>query len=126
MEFDHAEFLGITFDSRLTFVLNADEVREKCFKRLNIIKILSNKSWNLSRKVLLNVYKSLIRSVIDYSFSTINSMSEANLKRIQVIQNKAVRVIFKKYEATNEEIENLATKLGLMSISNRLCELNEN
>jgi hypothetical protein len=63
--------------------------------------------------------------VIDYSFPSVNNIVIRFSKKLQVIQNKAVREIFKKYEATPEEIDFFATKLGLMSIPNRLSELNE-
>ena len=38
-----------------------------CHKRLNIIKILSQKRWNLTAETIRNVYYSLIRSILDYA-----------------------------------------------------------
>ena len=36
-----------------------DEVKELCNSRLNLIKILPNKKWDLNQKTLGNFYKSL-------------------------------------------------------------------
>ena len=44
---DEIKFLGIKFDSRLTFSPFIDELKEHCSSRLNLIKILSNKNWRL-------------------------------------------------------------------------------
>ncbi len=65
---DSAKFLGIVFDSHLSFKEQAEEVKIKCNSRLNIIRILSNRSWQLIDQVLINLYKAIIGSVIDYSF----------------------------------------------------------
>ena len=46
-------FLGITFDKKLSFKNHVDNLRKKCSNRLNCIKIISNKSWGLTKK---NIY----------------------------------------------------------------------
>ena len=48
--------LGITFDSRLTFKPQIEMVRNKCIQRMNIIKILSNRSWHLTKETLKTIY----------------------------------------------------------------------
>jgi hypothetical protein len=121
----NAKFLGLTFDSHLNFSANVEEIKSKCVNRLNVIKILSNRKWNLKKQTLVNLYKSLIGSVLDYSFPTINNITPDILNKMQAVQNRAVRVIFKKYTDSNEEVENFSEKIGLMSVANRLSELNE-
>ena len=118
-------FLGMTLDSHLNFELNVAEIRKKCESRLNILKILSNRKWNLRKQTLLGMYKSLIGSVLDYAFPSINSMSPTTLTNLQSVQNRALRVIYKRYTDTNDEVEALASSLELLSVSNRLSELNE-
>jgi len=89
------KFLGVTFDESLSFKTHIDLIVKKISNRLNIIKILSHKSWYLSEKTLINLYCSLIRSVFDYSFFLANSLSNLNLNKLQVIQNCALRSIYK-------------------------------
>ena len=72
-----------------------DELKERCNSRLNLIKILSNKNWRLDHKTLGSLYKSLIGSILDYNFPCLNSLSDTNLKKLQTIQNAAVRSILK-------------------------------
>jgi hypothetical protein len=56
-------FLGIRFDKHLTFKNQIQYMKDACLKRLNVLKVLSNKSWGLTVKILTDVYKSLIRSL---------------------------------------------------------------
>ncbi|RMZ99324.1 RNA-directed DNA polymerase from mobile element jockey-like [Brachionus plicatilis] len=98
-----------------------------CNKRLNIIKILSNNKWGLNQNTLGNFYKSLVRSILDYSFPCLNSFSENNIKKLQAIQNTAVRSILKlKYDTPSNIVHHEAfNKLKLLTVSNRLFELSE-
>ncbi|RNA13598.1 hypothetical protein BpHYR1_032177 [Brachionus plicatilis] len=77
---------------------------KRCNKRLNIIKILSNKKWGLNQNTLGSLYKSLVGSILDYSFPCLNSFSENNIKNYKQFRIK---------------------QSGLFLISNRLFELSE-
>ena len=48
-------FLGIRFENHLTFKNQVDYLKETCIQRLNILKILSHKSWMLTVKTLLQI-----------------------------------------------------------------------
>ncbi|RNA16205.1 RNA-directed DNA polymerase from mobile element jockey-like [Brachionus plicatilis] len=103
------------------------DLKERCYSRLNLIKYLSNRKWGLKPETLGNLYKSLIGSILDYSFPCLNSFSETNIKKIQVIQNSAVRSILKlKYDTPSNIMHQEAfNKLNLLTVSNRLFELSE-
>ncbi|RNA09898.1 RNA-directed DNA polymerase from mobile element jockey-like [Brachionus plicatilis] len=104
-----------------------DEIKQRCSSRLNLIKILSNKKWGLNYNTLGNLHKSLIGSIIDYSFPCLNSFSNTNIKKIQVLQNSTVRFILKlKYDVPSNIMHHEAlNKLKLLTVSNRLFELDE-
>ena len=124
---DEIKFLGIRFDPRLTFSPLIDELKERCNSRLNLIKILSNKNWGLDHKTLGSLYKSLIGSIVDYTFPCLNSLSDTNLKKLQTIQNSAVRSILKLRFDTPSSIlyQEAQNKLKINTIANRLFELSE-
>ena len=48
-------FLGIQFDERLTFNKQVENIKNKCYDRLKIIKILSHKSWKLNATTLIRI-----------------------------------------------------------------------
>jgi exonuclease III len=91
------KFLGITFDTRLSFVAHFEKIKEKVNDRLNILKVLSyDKGWSLKTNFLLSIYKVLIRSVMDYANVVTAACSEAVINDLEVLQNNALRVIYKK------------------------------
>jgi len=123
---EEMKFLGLIFDRRLNFNSQVTEIRKKCNDRLNIIKILSNKNWKLNASVLGSIYKSLIGSIIDYSFMCLHVVSNQDMTRLQAIQNKAIRSIFRKpYTFSGVPLAELATSLKLSQVKHRLDDLNE-
>lgn len=123
---DRIKFLGMTFDNRLSFSEHIKEIRAKCVSRLNIIKILANQHWKIKKILLGNIYKALIGSIIDYSFPIINVISEISIKKLQVIQNSAIRSIFKlDYDTGSNILADYEGKLKLMPVKHRLSELND-
>ena len=89
--------MGIIFDARLSFDAHLISLKEKIRDRINILKILSwDKNWRLKIHFLLNVYKVLVRSLLDYS-SIISAACPNDVTKAQeIMQNDALRVIFKK------------------------------
>jgi hypothetical protein len=90
------KFLGMHIDRSMNFSECVDGVKVKCNNRLNIIKILSHKSWNLTDKTLCNIYLSISRSIIDYSSIIFDLLCETKKKSIRSIQYHALRYAMRK------------------------------
>ena len=116
-------FLGIRFDIHLTFKNQVDYLKKTCIQRLNIMKILSHKSWLLNEKTLIQIYNVLIRSIIDYSAILSPIISATNLNTLQIIQNNALRIIFKKPLITRTTINWLHDRANLIRIEVRMINL---
>ncbi len=71
--------MGIRFDKYISFKNPLDYLKEACMKRINVLKVLSNKSWGLSKHTLTQVYNSLIRSLLEYSIIIYPCFSPTNL-----------------------------------------------
>ena len=97
-------FLGIRFDKHLSFKNQLSYLKEACMKRVNVLKVLSNKRWGLSIKTLTQVYNSLIRSLLEYSSIIYSCFSATNLSLLERIQFKCLKIINKKskYSSNNE------------------------
>ena len=63
---EEAKVLGLLFDKKLTFIPHIKALNTKCLKALDVLKVLSNTSWGGDRSVLLNLYRSLVRSKLDH------------------------------------------------------------
>ena len=87
-----AKFLGLIFDSKLNWKEHIKYIEEKCKKRLNLMRAVAGNSWGANKKSLLTIYRSLIRSVIDYGSIAYNSASISTKNKLDVIQHKALRI----------------------------------
>ena len=73
-----------------------EDINSKCHKRLNIIKIISHKSWSLSAETIRNVYFSLIRSILDYAAVIFDLLCETKKKVFRSVQYHALRAAYRK------------------------------
>ena len=85
------KFLGITFDSQLTFEKHFEHILDCCNTRYHRLRLLVNKKWGPSPSTLIQIYKQCVRPIFQYrSISTIIA-SEYIISRIQRLQNKFIR-----------------------------------
>ena len=72
------KFLGIIFNRKLSFKPHIKYLKAKCLKALNLLKVLSHTNWGADRTVLLQLYRSLIRSKLDYGSILYGSARKSN------------------------------------------------
>ena len=60
-----AKFLGLIWDTKLTFEPHIKYLKARCQKSLNILKVLSRTDWGADQTTLLKLYHSLVRSKLD-------------------------------------------------------------
>ena len=89
-----AKFLGVWFDRKLTFKFHIDYLRKKCTKAINLLKTVAHKDWGGDRKVLLRLYRSLIRSKLDYGCVVYGSAAKTHLKKLDVIAHTGLCIAF--------------------------------
>ena len=117
------KFLGLVFDGRLTGKNHLEKIKKTCCSRLNIIKLLTHKSWGLKKSTLVQIYKSLIRSIIEYTGLIYYGFCPEQRRELEVIQNSALTVIFNKKR--EDGTKNLLKLAGIESIKARICKLNK-
>lgn len=86
-------FLGVIVDNKLSFKDHINYISAKALKRFNIMKYLAGVSWGSDPVILSMIYKSIVRSHFDYSCLAYQFTSPQLLKKLDVIQNKGLRVI---------------------------------
>lgn len=119
---DCIKFLGINLNYNMSLNECVEELRNKCNKRLNIIKILSHKSWKLTQKSLITIYYALVRSIIDYASTIFPLLSDTNKKSISSIQYHALRFIMKMPIKTSHTL--LLNLTNVSTIEERINQLN--
>jgi len=63
---NESKYLGISFQRNGSFSTHIQKVVTKCQDRLNVIRLLKSTSWGAGKRQLLTVYRSLVRSAMDY------------------------------------------------------------
>ena len=86
------KFLGILFDSKLSFIPHVNYLSNKCQKALNLLRVVSNMDWGADRKVLLRLYRSLVRSKLDYGCVVYGSARQSYLRKLDSIHNQGLRL----------------------------------
>ena len=85
------KFLGIIFDSKLTFQNHFEDILERCNNRYYRLRLLADKKWGPSPATIIQIYKQCVRPIFEYgSLSTI-TVSD-NISKIQRLQNKFIRL----------------------------------
>ena len=86
------KFLGLIFDSKLTFIPHISYLFSKCQKALNLLRVASHTDWGADRSVLLRVYRSHIRSKLDYGCVVYGSARKSYIKRLDSIHHQGLRL----------------------------------
>ena len=115
---EEAKFLGLLFDKKLSFIPHIKALKAKCLKALDILKVLSNTNWGGDRPVLLNLYRSLVRSKLDYGSIVYGSARKLSLQYTTKLaanpKNPAHNCIFNpKYERFYNNTPSAIKPLGL-------------
>lgn len=84
-------FLGLTMDSRLTYKEHLNALKKKCIAALNVLKCVSRTSYGSDRDTLLLLYRSLIRSKLDYASVVYDSACISNKRTLDTVHNAALR-----------------------------------
>ena len=88
---EQTKFLGVNFDNKLTFLPHIRYLKEKCVKALNLL-VCSPGSWGADQHTLLHLYRSLVRSKLDYGSVVYGFAREFYLRILDPIQNHALRL----------------------------------
>ena len=86
------KYLGVIFDSRVTWADHIRKIEDKCKKVINVMRCLSGRDWGASCSALKTIYVAMIRSVFDYGCIVYGSAAVCLLRKQDVIQAKALRV----------------------------------
>ena len=85
--------LGLYIDApNLTWSTHIENLKVACMKRLDVLRKISGIKWGASRDTMLKYYIASIRSKILYGASIYSSGSNTVLKKLNVIQNTALRI----------------------------------
>jgi hypothetical protein len=114
-------FLGVIFDSKLSLVPHIKLLKTKCAKALDILKVVSNTQWGADKKVLLQLYRYLVRSKLDYGCMVYESAGKSYLHVLDAIHNQGIRMCLGAFPTS--PMESLYVEANEPSLKNRRIKL---
>ena len=89
---EETKFLGVIFDKKLTFISHIKKLKAKCQKALNLLRVVAHTDWGADRKILLNLYRTIVRSKLDYGCIVYGSARPSYLKTFDTIHHQGIRL----------------------------------
>ena len=117
-----SKFLGVIFDKKLSFIPHLQNLRTKCTKSLNLLKVVSHRDWGGDSQTLLKLYRTLIRSKLDYGSIVYGSARKSYLQMLDPIQNLSLRLCLGAFRTSPvESLQIEANEPPLSSRRNKLA-----
>jgi hypothetical protein len=125
-----AKLLGLVLDNRLFWEPHLRQLLASCKRSLNILLILSGASWGGDRTVMLRLYRSLVRSKLDYGSFIYGSATLAKLRILDPVHHAGIRLatgafrsspVASLYAESGEPSLSVRRKLLLCSFASKLA-----
>ena len=87
-----ARFLGVIFDRKLNFLPHVKDLRIRCMKALRALKVLANPVWGADSTILLQLYRTLVRSKLDYASFIYGSARKYVIERLDPVHHQGLRL----------------------------------
>lgn len=100
---NEVKYLGLVLDKRLTLKQHTDYVIKRTNAAIHTLYPLINRKSKLNIQNKLLIYKVAIRPVFTYASPAFIGIAKSHIKRLQVQQNKALKMILNtsRYERTS-------------------------
>ncbi|KAB0797424.1 hypothetical protein PPYR_05842 [Photinus pyralis] len=85
-------YLGMILDSKLRWRPHIEKLIGRCERGINLIRMISRVNWGADMHSNLKIYKTYVRSLLDYGCILYGCASNSNLKRLDAVSNKALRL----------------------------------
>ncbi|XP_018576554.1 uncharacterized protein LOC108915084 [Anoplophora glabripennis] len=86
------KYLGITLDRKLLWRDHIQQIIKRTENSINIIRVFTKSTWGADPNTALLFYQSLVRSIMDYGSILYGSASDTQLRKIDIVKNKCLRL----------------------------------
>ncbi|GFO13721.1 RNA-directed DNA polymerase from mobile element jockey [Plakobranchus ocellatus] len=116
-----AKFLGVVFDSKLNFSSHVKYLKKKCLKALNLLRVVGHTDWGADRATLLKLYRTLVRSKLDYGSVIYGSAKKHVLRALDPIHHQGLCIALGAFRTS--PIKSLYAEAGEPSLEHRRMKL---
>jgi hypothetical protein len=115
------KFLGLIFDKKLTFNQHIKYLKDRCIKALNLLRVVAHKDWGADCATLLKLYRSHVRSKLDYGCVVYGSARQSVLESLDRVQTAALRTCLGAFRTS--PVSSLHVEAGEMPLELRRQQL---
>lgn len=90
---NHVKYLGVILDKKLSFQKHIDETCVKAMKSLRALWTLLHRRSFLNFKNKNLIFKCVLRPILSYASPVWYKAANSHLKKMQIIQNKCLKII---------------------------------
>ena len=90
---ESTKFLGLWWDSHLSFKKHISVLKTQCKEALNLIRVVAHLKWGGDRDTLLMLYRAIVRSKFNYGCIVYGTASNTNLRQLDSIHNSGLRLV---------------------------------
>jgi hypothetical protein len=90
----------LIWDPKLTWKPHIASIKTNCQKSINLLKSVTAQKWGADQETSLMIYRSLIRSRLDYGSIVYQSASNTTLGTVNSIANEALRIATGVFKST--------------------------
>ena len=99
-------------------------MKEKCRKALNLLRVVGHTDWGADKSTLLKLYRTVVRSKLDYSCAVYGSTKHYILKSLDPIHHQSLRIALGAFRTS--PVQNLYAEAGEPSLRHRRLKLSMN
>jgi len=97
------KYLGLIWDPKLTWKPHIAKLKTDCSKLLGILRSITSHGWGADQQSSIMIYRSLIRSKIDYGCQVYGSAAPTTLNSLSSIATEAIRIATGAFKSTPTE-----------------------
>ena len=90
---EQVKYLGVLLDTKLNFISHVEYIKSRAVKRMSILKCVAGKNFGADRVILLGMYKSLIRPILDYAGVILDGPGTLVVESLEKVQNSCLRLV---------------------------------
>ncbi|KAG5669831.1 hypothetical protein PVAND_000124 [Polypedilum vanderplanki] len=101
---NQTKYLGLIIDKNLSFKPHIDYIIQRANNAIRLLYPMLARNSKLDIRNKIIIYKMAIRPILTYGFPAIPAIAKTHIKKLQVLQNKALKMIMNKpwYTSTTQ------------------------
>ena len=87
------KFLGIIFVKKLSFIPHIKYLKNKSTRAKQLLRVVAHTEWGADRQTLIKLYRTLLRSQLDYGIFVYRSARKSYLKQLDPVHHGSLRLV---------------------------------